>query len=57
MEFLYHFEGGLSLTKTISKGRYQKHPEGGGPHFLEGVQNIFTLFFGGGGSIDQFKHF
>ena len=30
--------------KDIIKGACQKHPEGGGPHFLRGVQTILTLF-------------
>ena len=37
-----------------NKGACQKHPEGGSPHFLGGVQTIFTLFRGG---TDQFQHF
>ena len=48
-------ELGCTLTQIhLCKGACQKHPEGGGPHFLGGVQTIFTLFRGG---TDQFQHF
>ena len=44
----------IIIILMVGKGACQKHPEGGGPHFLGGVQTIFTLFRGG---TDQFQHF